>query len=191
MLNIKRVAKILLIFALTAILFSCEQKKKTQHDEPKPEAKKKATKPAKDLPIAPDFTLNKTTRDATLSLSDYAGKVVLLDFWATWCGPCKSSIPNLNNLRNKYSDKGFEIIGVNLDRISNMQDEGKVLQFVKDFAIQYPVVYGETRMRNMYGGVPSIPTMILITREGKIYTSYMGYSRNIERDMEQKINELL
>lgn len=122
---------------------------------------------------APNFTL-KTIDDKNLSLSDYAGKVVLLDFWATWCPPCRKGIPDLIQLKKEYGDK-IEIIGISLDGITY---GGRTLKDVKPFVesskINYPVVYGNTDIVEKYGGITSIPTSFLITKDGYIHASYVG-----------------
>lgn len=185
MLTLKRSAHILLILICAATLFSCKKK------EPSEKEKKAAATAAKDLKKAPDFTLRKIGSKETVTLSDYQGKVVLLDFWATWCPPCKASIPNLNNLHKKYNQRGFEIIGVNLDRVTSIQDEGKILKFIANFTMKYPNVYIENSMRTMYGGISSIPTMFIVDKDGMLYSSHLGYSPAIEEEIEKTIKELL
>lgn len=127
-------------------------------------------KTLKERQVAPDFQL-KDLNGQPLSLSDSKGKVVLLDFWATWCPPCVAEIPHFKELYAQYKDKGFEIIGVSLD-----QEGVKVVgPFAKKNAIQYPIVIGNDQVTRSYGGIRGIPTTFLIDRKGKIAQKYVGY----------------
>ncbi len=108
-----------------------------------------------------------------LKLSDLKGKVVILDFWATWCPPCRKGIPDLIELKNEYGKKGLEIVGISIDEISrNTQDQ--VLPFIKEFGINYPVVYGDFNITSAFGGINSIPTSYIIDKEGKVVSRYVG-----------------
>ena len=119
--------------------------------------------------LAPDFTLP-TSDGKTLKLSDLKGKVVIVDFWATWCPPCRKGIPDLIDLKKKYGSKGFEIVGVSLDT----DTKGDVVPFIKDKGMNYPVVYGNSIVAQDYGGVRAIPTSFIIDKKGKIVASYEG-----------------
>jgi thiol-disulfide isomerase/thioredoxin len=119
--------------------------------------------------LAPNFTLQ-STEGKTLKLSDFKGKVVIVDFWATWCPPCRKGIPDLIDLKKKYGSKGFEIIGVSVD--SDTKD--KVIPFVKENGMNYPVVYSDSNVLNLYGGIHNIPTSFVIDKKGKIVASYVG-----------------
>lgn len=196
MFHIKRTVRLILLLTLSVMLFACEQHKESKKSEPvKAEAnEKKSTsrrKPKKNLKKAPSFTLISVNGGDSVSLSDYAGKVVLIDFWTTWCPPCKISIPNLKILYDKYHDDGLEVIGVSVDRVASIKDELKVQKFVKDYDMEYPVVYSTGRMRSLYGGITTVPTFFIIDREGMIYASYFGYSRALEKEMEEIVKELL
>jgi cytochrome c biogenesis protein CcmG/thiol:disulfide interchange protein DsbE len=116
-----------------------------------------------------DFNLP-TTDGRLLKLSDYKGKVVILDFWATWCPPCRKGIPDLVELKKKYGSKGVEIIGISVDK----ETKPDVVPFIKDYKINYPVVYGNTNVYQQYGGIRAIPTSFIIDKEGKIVASYEG-----------------
>lgn len=118
---------------------------------------------------APDFTLP-TTDGKTLKLSDLKGKVVILDFWATWCPPCRKGIPDLVELKEKYGSKGVEIIGISVDT----ETKPEVVPFIKEYEINYPVVYGNMNVYQQYGGIRAIPTSFIIDKEGKIVASYEG-----------------
>lgn len=119
---------------------------------------------------APDFSLP-TTNGKTLKLSDYKGKVIIVDFWATWCPPCRKGIPDLIELKKKYGSKGLEVIGISVDQENTKAD---VVPFVKDKGINYPVVYGNGNVAQQYGGIESIPTTFVIDRKGKIVATYVG-----------------
>jgi cytochrome c biogenesis protein CcmG/thiol:disulfide interchange protein DsbE len=143
-----------------------------------------SVKPDKERKPAPDFTL-KDADGKVVHLSDYRGKVVLLDFWATWCGPCKIEIPWFMEMQRKNKDKGFEVLGVAMD------DEGweVVKPFVADLNVNYRIVIGNDSTAEMYGGVDALPTTFLIDRGGKIAAVHVGLAS--KKDFEDGIQELL
>ena len=118
---------------------------------------------------AADFML-KATDGSTLKMSDYKGKVVILDFWATWCPPCRRSIPDLIALKNEFGPQGFEIIGVSVDT----DTKSEVAPFVERTGINYPVVFGNMQVYQQYGGIKVVPTSFVIDTEGKIVKRYEG-----------------
>lgn len=135
---------------------------------------------------------NSSDKDAdvskTINLSDYKGKVVILDFWATWCPPCRAGIPDLVELKEKYGDKNFEIIGISLDAITRGgATKNDVEPFIDDFEINYPIVIGDAAIMNKYGGIQSIPTSFVLDQDGRIVSQYVGltpkstYEDDIER----------
>jgi len=134
--------------------------------------------------VAPDFTLP-TIDGKQLKLSDYKGKVVIIDFWATWCGPCRKGIPDLIDLKKKYGAKGFEVIGISLDTETKNQVPG----FVKTNGMNYPVVYGNQNVTQLYGGIEAIPTTFVIDKQGKIVATYQGLAPAIT--YENHIKKLL
>jgi cytochrome c biogenesis protein CcmG/thiol:disulfide interchange protein DsbE len=105
-----------------------------------------------------------------VKLSEYKGKVVLLDFWATWCGPCKAEIPWFIEFEKTYKDRGFEILGVSMDE-NGWQ---AVRPFAKQMAIQYPVMIGNDGVAQLYGGIESLPMTFLIDRAGRIAGVHSG-----------------
>ena len=143
-----------------------------------------AARPVKDRPKAPDFSL-KDADGKVVKLSDYKGKVVLLDFWATWCGPCKIEIPWFMQFEREHKDKGFSVIGVAMD------DDGwnAVKPFIQQVGVNYRVVLGDDSTAQMYGGVDALPTTFLIDRGGSIAAVHQGLAS--KQDFENGIEELL
>jgi cytochrome c biogenesis protein CcmG, thiol:disulfide interchange protein DsbE len=123
---------------------------------------------ATDHPMAPDFSLPDLS-GKTLTLSSYRGKVVLLDFWATWCVPCRQEIPRFVELQQQYGDPGLQIIGVSMDDSAD-----PVRDFYKQYKMNYPVVMGDARTGEGYGGVLGLPIAFVIGRDGKIYSKHIG-----------------
>jgi peroxiredoxin len=143
-----------------------------------------SAKPADKRNAAPDFEL--TDADGRkVKLSDYKGKVVLLNFWATWCGPCKLEIPWFVDFEKRYKDKGFAVLGVAMD------EEGweVVKPYVQDKQVNYRVMVGTDPVAMAYGGVEALPTTFMIDREGKIASTHIGLV--MKKDYENEIAELL
>jgi len=134
--------------------------------------------------LAPDFTL-KTLDGQEITLSQLKGKVVLLDFWATWCGPCRESIPHLIHLYNRYRGNGFELIGMDVDK----GDVDTVRRFVKSMDIPYPVVVAPDDVARSYR-VSGIPETVLIDKEGTIRERMVGFSSTIVQELTKKVAEL-
>ncbi len=122
-----------------------------------------------DRKAAPDFSL-KDVNGALVRLTDYRGKVVLLNFWATWCGPCKIEIPWFMEFEQKFKDQGFAVLGVSMD------EDGwdAVKPYIADKKINYRVVMGDDSVGNLYGGIASLPTTFLIDREGAVAATHVG-----------------
>jgi cytochrome c-type biogenesis protein len=118
---------------------------------------------------APDFTLE-SLDGQSVTLSGLRGKAVLLNFWATWCGPCKIETPWLVELQNQYGNQGLQIVGVAMD------DSGKdeIEKFAKDMGMNYPVLIGKESVGDAYGGVPALPESFFIGRDGKIVDRIIG-----------------
>ena len=104
-----------------------------------------------------------------LRLSDYRGKVVLVDFWATWCDPCRDEIPHFVDLQEKYGAQGLQIIGVSMD-----DEPEPVRDFCRRFRMNYPVVMGNASIGELYGGVLGLPIAFLVERDGRIYARHVG-----------------
>jgi thiol-disulfide isomerase/thioredoxin len=118
---------------------------------------------------APDFTLV-SLDGKNMRLSDLRGKAVLLNFWATWCGPCKIEMPWFVELQNEYGSQGLQIVGVAMD------DSGKdeIAKFAKEMGVNYPVLLGKEDVGDEYGGVPALPESFFISRDGKIVDKIIG-----------------
>jgi cytochrome c biogenesis protein CcmG/thiol:disulfide interchange protein DsbE len=141
-------------------------------------------KPEKERHQAPDFAL-KDSDGKVVHISDYKGKVVLLDFWATWCGPCKIEIPWFVDLQRKNKDRGFEVLGVSMD------EEGweVVKPFLTEVGVNYRVVIGTDTAAQLYGGVDALPTTFLIDRAGKIAAVHVGLASR--KDFVDGVEQLL
>lgn len=133
---------------------------------------------------APDFAL-KDANGKLIHLADYKGKVVLLDFWATWCGPCKVEIPWFTEFQRKYKDRGFEVLGVSMD------DDGwkSINPYVAKSKINYRVVLGDDKTGDQYGGLEALPTTFVIDRAGRIAAVHVGLTD--KRIFEDAIENLL
>lgn len=162
-------------FLLGCLIYGCSSSRPV---------KAASLKPDKERHPAPDFAL-KDSDGKTVRLSDYKGKVVLLDFWATWCGPCKIEIPWFMDFERKHKDQGFSVLGVSMD------DEGwdAVKPFVNELGINYRVMVGNDSTAEKYGGIEALPTTFLIDRDGKIAAVHVGLTSKSE--IENGIEQLL
>jgi thiol-disulfide isomerase/thioredoxin len=146
---------------------------------------KEVRKPVVELGKAPpDFTL-KDANGKPLRLSDYKGKVTLLNFWATWCGPCKTEIPWFIEFEKKYQARGFTVLGVSMD-----EDGWKVITpYVAEHKINYPIVLADEEVNELYGGIEALPTTLLVGRDGKVAFLHAGLISR--EDYEEEIRKLL
>jgi len=103
-------------------------------------------------------------------LADYAGKVVILDFWATWCGPCRASVPDLVQLQSKYGDKGLVVVGLSLDA----EGAGVVKPFAEKYKVNYPMLIADASTARLFGGIVGIPTTFVLDRKGQIVKKFIG-----------------
>jgi peroxiredoxin len=133
---------------------------------------------------APDWELN-DLNGKTVKFSDFRGEVVILDFWATWCVPCRVEIPNFVEIQKQYGDRGLRVVGVSLDE----QGPEVVKKFVKRFGVTYPIVIGNQKIADAYGGIDAIPTTFVIDRQGRIVSSHLGYADTAT--FEREIRSLL
>jgi cytochrome c biogenesis protein CcmG/thiol:disulfide interchange protein DsbE len=133
---------------------------------------------------APEFEL-KDAQGKTVHLSDYAGRVVVLDFWATWCGPCKGTIPWLIELSEKYRSAGLTVIGISMD-----EDGWRVINpFVEKMRITYPILLGNKRSAYLYGDVESLPLAFFVDRNQHVAAIHVGAGSR--SDFEKTVKLLL
>ena len=144
-----------------------------------------AVKAEKDRNKAPGFTL-KDAHGRTVQLADYKGKIVLLNFWATWCGPCKIEIPWFIDFEQRYKDRGFAVLGISMD------EDGwdAVKPYIEAKKVNYRVIIGTDEVADLYGGVSSLPTSFIIDRQGKIASTHIGLvSKSVyQNDIEQLLD---
>ncbi len=133
---------------------------------------------------APDFSL--PGDDGTVSLSEQRGKVIYLDFWASWCSPCRESFPWMNTLQEKYGEQGLKIIAVNLDK-----DRSETQAFIAAMPPRFTIAYDpEGGLAERYG-VMGMPSSYLIDRNGKLHSTHIGFRDKDKAELEQKIIQLL
>ena len=130
--------------------------------------------------------LTATARADDLHLEKYHGQVVYLDFWASWCSPCKASFPWLNQTQKKFHDKGLVLIGINVDK-----DRAKADEFLKSVPAQFPIVYDPDGALPKKYGVQGMPYAIIIGRDGKIVHSHIGFHPDKTGEYEQAIQGAL
>jgi len=173
-----------LILVLTFIAAGCKKKEpepQQQAEQAEVKAEEKPTQPPVDKappgPVerpggkaAPSFTLQ-DLNGKPVSLSDFKGKVIVLDFWATWCPPCVIEIPHFIELYEQYKDQGFAMVGISLDR----EGISVVKSFVRKYQINYPILMTDGQVDRVYGGITAIPTTFVIDSAGNIRQKYVGY----------------
>jgi len=143
---------------------------------------------------APAFSLEDLA-GKRVSLADYKGKAVLINFWATWCGPCKIETPWLVDLRNQYAGQGFEILGITTDDIDRTdakmfgEEKKEISDFVQKMHMPYPVLIQGDTISKPYGGLDAMPTSFFVDRTGKIVAATMGISS--KDDIETNIKKAL
>lgn len=118
---------------------------------------------------APDFTLE-SLDGKTVHLSDFRGKAVLLNFWATWCQPCKIEMPWFAELQKQYGPQGLQVIGIAMDDASPKE----IGEFAHDLGVNYPILVGKEEVGNAYGGVQFLPATFYIGRDGKVVDKVFG-----------------
>lgn len=134
---------------------------------------------------APDFELKDVSTGKAVKLSDYRGKAVLLNFWATWCPPCKVEIPWFVELQKQYGPDGLAVVSVAMDEAS----EQDISKFAQEMGINYPVLHGTDEVGTAYGGVEGLPTTFYIGRDGKIVDRLEGLRSH--REIESNIKTAL
>jgi thiol-disulfide isomerase/thioredoxin len=134
---------------------------------------------------APDFTL-KSLAGSNLKLSELTGNVVLINFWASWCGPCREEMPLLNALHNKYEPLGFTVIGVNVE-----EDINGAKGFLKNFPVDFPVLLDNTNKVSKQYEVIAMPTTVVVDRDGNMRYLHQGYKSGDEEKYRQMVKKLV
>jgi peroxiredoxin len=133
---------------------------------------------------APSWEL-KDVDGKTIRSSDIKGKIVILDFWATWCAPCRAEIPGFIDLQKQYGKDGVAVIGVSLDE----GEPSAVKKFAEKLGVNYPILLGDQKIVSAFGGIDAIPTTFIIDREGGIASRHFGLTE--KADLEKNIKPLL
>ena len=136
--------------------------------------------------MAPNFKLPGMKTGNLTSLKYYRGKVVYLDFWASWCGPCRQSLPMLNELRKELRSSGFEVVAVNLD-----EDVADAKAFLKQFPVSYPILLDPKGKVPQKYELPGMPTSFLIDRRGKVRNVHIGFKKQDIKKIRKEVMSLL
>lgn len=134
---------------------------------------------------APDFTL-KSNSGKNIRLSDLRGQVVMINFWASWCGPCRQEMPILDDLYKRYSKLGFTLIGVNVE-----QDSSKANAYLKDIPVSFPILYDTANQTSKLYNVNAMPTTVMVDRNGNMRFIHHGYKPGYENDYKKQIKALI
>lgn len=138
---------------------------------------------AKNAAGAPEFSLT-DLQGQKLSLAEYRGSVVLLDFWATWCAPCQEEIPHFIEMQNQFGPRGLQVVGISMD-----DDAKPVLAFYARHKLNYPVAIGDAKLAEQYGGILGLPVTFVIDRQGRIAKKFVGATDT--RLIQQEVQRLL
>lgn len=134
---------------------------------------------------APDFTLKSNT-GKNLKLSEQVGNVLLINFWASWCGPCRQEMPLLETLHKKYEDLGFSIIAINVDENTALADK-----FLASVDVSYPILYDNTAQVSQQYNVQAMPTTFIVDRDGKVRFLHKGFKPGYEKKYEKEVKKLV
>ena len=135
--------------------------------------------------LAPDFVLKSASGD-NLRLSEFRGDVVMINFWATWCGPCRQEMPLLDELYSQYQRVGFNLLGVNID-----DDSGKAMNMIAELGVSFPVLFDTHKEVSKLYAVDAMPVTILVDRDGMVRHVHHGYKPGYEQDYLNEIRSLL
>ncbi len=135
--------------------------------------------------LAPDFTL-RTLEGQNLRLGEQRGRVVLVNFWATWCGPCRQEMPHLNKLYDKYKSSGFVLLGVNVD-----EDTRQAAGVASKLGVKFPVLPDSDKRVSKQYDLSAMPSTVLIDRDGRVRYLHRGYQSGYEDTYDRQIRELL
>ncbi len=135
--------------------------------------------------MAPDFTLPSSAKQ-NIRLAELRGQVVMLNFWATWCNPCRVEIPHLQDLYSQYEDIGFTVIGVNIDN-----NKTKAAKMARNLGARFPILFDNTQTVSKLYSIKAMPFTLLIDRDGKIREIFYGYKPGYEKKYSAAIRKLL
>lgn len=135
---------------------------------------------------APDFKIPRLETKGMISLKHYRGKVVYVDFWASWCGPCRQSLPAMNEIRQEFRKKGFEVIAINLD-----EERDEAMAFLKEFPVAYPTARDTSGKVPEAYGLVGMPTAYLVDKKGNVQLVHEGFKKSDIEELKQKITTLL
>lgn len=135
---------------------------------------------------APNFKIPRLEAKGDISLKQYRGRVVYVDFWASWCGPCRQSLPALNSIRKEFRKKGFEVIAINLD-----EEREDAMAFLKEFPVAYPTARDTSGEVPEAYGLVGMPTAYLVDKKGKVQMVHEGFKKSDESVLRKKIKMLL
>ena len=134
---------------------------------------------------APDFALKSSTGE-NLRLSEYRGDVVMINFWATWCGPCRQEMPLLDELYARYQRVGFNLLGVNID-----DDSRRAMQMIDELGVSFPVLFDASKEVSKLYEVEAMPVTVLVDREGNVRHVHHGYKPGYEEKYLDEVRSLL
>jgi len=134
---------------------------------------------------APDFTLSSSAKH-NIRLAELRGQVIMLNFWATWCNPCRVELPHLQKLYSQYKDIGFTVLGVNIDK-----NKTKASKMARDLGAQFPILFDNTQKISKLYSIKAMPMTLLIDRDGKIRHLFPGYKPGYEIKYAETIRKLL
>lgn len=134
---------------------------------------------------APDFTL-KSDNGNNLRLSEHRGQVVMINFWASWCGPCRQEMPVLDELQQRYSKAGFTVLGVNVE-----QDSGQAVQLLQGMNLSFPILFDPKSVVSKLYDVRAMPSTVMIDRDGNMRYLHRGYKPGYEDQYREQIKELI
>ena len=134
---------------------------------------------------APDFAL-KSSSGENLRLSEYRGDVVMINFWATWCGPCRQEMPLLDELYSRYQRVGFNLLGVNID-----DDSGRAMAMINELGVSFPVLFDSRKEVSKMYNVDAMPVTVIVDREGNVRHIHQGYKPGYEQKYLDEVRALL
>jgi peroxiredoxin len=134
---------------------------------------------------APDFALKSSTGE-NLRLSEYRGDVVMINFWATWCGPCRQEMPLLDEMYTRYQRVGFNLLGVNID-----DDSGRAMAMIRELGVNFPVLFDERKEVSKMYDVSAMPVTVIVDRSGQVRYVHQGYKPGYENMYLDQVRSLL